>query len=816
MYELCYTSAPRGIRPGSSGYTTVAHTRELPPALLQRLESLSTFDHVEKNAAAYAKNPINHAHLTFGSGQQRLHVVSRIAACEPDHSGRTNYLAHHVVVSEAESRGLPAGPAAFAADSSLFRGNWSGEPQLLSPRHLPSVVERGHADGQGWRDAGFDPGWVRYAADLVQRRGKPLYIVYPTGMDALALLADIVAAVPDSQRWGVTFATHATTGFPGLGVDCLVRFVFAGTPYAAEVLARSRPEHCIDLTKPRAAPAIVRQHVAESATPQRSAGQPSDTARGGGKLGNEPWDLPRRGSAEDLHSMPRAPAGARRSTGVSAPSLMSRAAAAWALGAVLSLAVIAAGATVWVRSWRSTEKELAARSADRGEIQGNKTRQPPTTTSNTLTQEAPQGPAGSSPENIDSEAPPTATLGGDPPGDAGPPEAEPTSALGQDETAMSKPGPVIATDQSAPTARKKSFSFADIAGVREKAGRARQFGWSATLVSGLGQDDEVEVTLGSEADVVGYEVSSKNKKKWELKEKDGPRRTLATFKREKDMLILGVEANGELVRFLTCIVTVDAKTAPKETHEFAIGVPIKNRLGLTPAETPSGSDDPLIQACGNDFHLFRDRKTYEWLNRILVANPELRLKVTFDEMRLTGGVEVVDSIPSLVVKRLKGKSGTTYSPDEWRLCGFVLAMPEAKTGTFRLINYWIQNPSTRISPSSTQGIRLPIPPDEKQAVADLVSEVDKAENDVEKAHAAAQNPELKKEQKADAEAAHQEAIARRAAAVEALSNGRTNYENSKSIVTKMPLSDFQEVPVRISLCRPGVEAEIVIVDSLKQ
>ena len=44
--ELIYTSAPRGLKPGSHGFCTVAVTQGMPPNLAERLEALSGYRHV--------------------------------------------------------------------------------------------------------------------------------------------------------------------------------------------------------------------------------------------------------------------------------------------------------------------------------------------------------------------------------------------------------------------------------------------------------------------------------------------------------------------------------------------------------------------------------------------------------------------------------------------------------------------------------------------------------------------------------------------------------------------------------------------------
>jgi len=44
--QLIYTSAPRGIVPGQSGYCTVARSAEMREPLMLRLEQLSYYQHL--------------------------------------------------------------------------------------------------------------------------------------------------------------------------------------------------------------------------------------------------------------------------------------------------------------------------------------------------------------------------------------------------------------------------------------------------------------------------------------------------------------------------------------------------------------------------------------------------------------------------------------------------------------------------------------------------------------------------------------------------------------------------------------------------
>ncbi|HCS51626.1 MAG TPA: hypothetical protein DIW81_08550, partial [Planctomycetaceae bacterium] len=63
IYELVYTSAPAGLRPGSSGYCTVQSSRGIPAPTVDLLESLSGYRHVyTAGTPEAAKNPVNYGH----------------------------------------------------------------------------------------------------------------------------------------------------------------------------------------------------------------------------------------------------------------------------------------------------------------------------------------------------------------------------------------------------------------------------------------------------------------------------------------------------------------------------------------------------------------------------------------------------------------------------------------------------------------------------------------------------------------------------------------------------------------------------------
>ena len=101
--ELLYTSAPRGLKPGSRGFCTVLSTQGMPAPLATALEGLSGYRLISSAGDKGAnRNPIVYSHLILPAGGRTLNVLSRIAEFGLDYSQRANKLAHHVVLDKTE------------------------------------------------------------------------------------------------------------------------------------------------------------------------------------------------------------------------------------------------------------------------------------------------------------------------------------------------------------------------------------------------------------------------------------------------------------------------------------------------------------------------------------------------------------------------------------------------------------------------------------------------------------------------------------------------------------------------------------------
>ena len=244
--ELLYTSAPKGLKPGSRGFCTVAMTQGMPPQLVERLESLSGYRQVfAPQDPQAALNPVVYSHLRISVAGRSYHVLLRICAAGLDYSQRNNKFAHHLVLDPRDLS--PAGPAWTLAQPGVMETGWDGTPRLLAAgRRLPSG-NAASAVCSAWQQLTGDAGWGGVLTEAVIERPKtPVTIIFRPGIDPLPLIAESLALLPPDLRWNVTFSTYFTKLPPG--VDCHWRCAVEGS---AE--AKAAQGMIIDLCRPLAA-----------------------------------------------------------------------------------------------------------------------------------------------------------------------------------------------------------------------------------------------------------------------------------------------------------------------------------------------------------------------------------------------------------------------------------------------------------------------------------------------------------------------------------------------------------------------------------
>jgi hypothetical protein len=244
--ELIYTSAERGLRPGTRGYCTVAHTRGLAPAALQVMEALSAYKSLYGvHEEVFADNPISFSHYCSTLLGRSVSVLSRVSPVQADHTGRSNKLAHHVLL---HAREYPAGgPLWLSRQPGFFLESWDGEPRLLE---MPKAVPTGEevcGKAETWEKITGDAGHAAWLPALFQKApGQIVYLIFSPGMPMLSLLSEAMALLPAAKRWQVTYNTYFTT-LPA-GMSCLWRCCVPEAEILRDV-RRNPQSKILDLTE---------------------------------------------------------------------------------------------------------------------------------------------------------------------------------------------------------------------------------------------------------------------------------------------------------------------------------------------------------------------------------------------------------------------------------------------------------------------------------------------------------------------------------------------------------------------------------------
>ncbi len=261
IQELIYTSAVKGVRPGSSGYCTVAHTRGMNPAMIRMLESLSAYSGNNNGSLRTADAPTAIiSHWRVITGHETVSILSSVTAVEGEHTGRDNKLAHHFVFS-AGDRPM-CGPAKIA-EQSIFENQWRKAPTLLEPRHssaMDNLASDTDSDNYGgnWEQLTGDAGWAGYPVHCFNQNDKrPLYLVYETGMNILPLIRESLNLIPPAKRWLVSFSTWFVSS--PAGVSCLWRGCPAAAWQPQERNSSFNTALILDLTKPLGEPPPCRE-----------------------------------------------------------------------------------------------------------------------------------------------------------------------------------------------------------------------------------------------------------------------------------------------------------------------------------------------------------------------------------------------------------------------------------------------------------------------------------------------------------------------------------------------------------------------------
>ena len=246
-HELIYTSAERGLRPGTRGYCTVAYTHGMMPQTLQLLEALSAYRSMYNSAqeAAAVTEPVSWSHYKVTLLGRMSSVLSRISPNGVDHTNRSNKLAHHILISSRERP--TGGPLWLSSQEGMFIERWEGGPRMLDmAKTLPQGDETDFSCAR-WKELTGDAGQAgMLASHFHSTPDKPVFLAFEPGMDMFGLLREAMALLSPEERWNVTYNTYFTS-LPA-GATCVWRCCVPDSEALRE--GRRNPKAIVmDLTK---------------------------------------------------------------------------------------------------------------------------------------------------------------------------------------------------------------------------------------------------------------------------------------------------------------------------------------------------------------------------------------------------------------------------------------------------------------------------------------------------------------------------------------------------------------------------------------
>lgn len=243
--ELILTSVSQGLEPNDQGFCPVAESGTVPPQLVMRLKSISSFKHLfPPESEDAAKNPIAYSHLIVPALDSTFHILSRIADSGVDYQHQPNRLAHHIVLGSEEQ--VPEGPAWILAQHAFHITQWltpavrfvQGRPlptltapppfsrlhqidrerQRLDPERMRATVDSSIHGGSElpplgntpcpiWKQLTGDAGWGGVLAATI-RTGRPVAILFEPGTNVLPLFVESLALLPPAMKWKATFSTY--------------------------------------------------------------------------------------------------------------------------------------------------------------------------------------------------------------------------------------------------------------------------------------------------------------------------------------------------------------------------------------------------------------------------------------------------------------------------------------------------------------------------------------------------------------------------------------------------------------------------------
>jgi hypothetical protein len=248
-FQLVYTSAAKLLDAGRSGYGTVARSKSITPLVVSAIERVSQF----ANLRGLDRNRVIHVHRRITAGSNRFHILTRIVDAGADYTGRTNHIAHHLVISQEEAARAAARGTTPADVLRQFPwlDRWDGAARFFDATEdvpLDHFRPDGRNSGsQSWAALTGNPAHARLLSwEAAPRTGV---LVIPVAVDTLHLLAEALAEF-GPQSWSRSFTTSLETTDELSELEWVI-----STPQAfTEIQSRCGSRTLFDLTHPQTLP----------------------------------------------------------------------------------------------------------------------------------------------------------------------------------------------------------------------------------------------------------------------------------------------------------------------------------------------------------------------------------------------------------------------------------------------------------------------------------------------------------------------------------------------------------------------------------
>lgn len=232
MLELIHTSVPQGLKENTSGFCSVAWTAGMPVNLIPPLEQLCAYRALYPfGDPKYNLNPVAIAYQHIKYGGTILPVLSRIASAGLDYSGRSNKIAHQILLQKEETASPDFSPAALCRNSRTFVTEWNQPPQELPIRHIIAPKEV-RIPAENWNKIAGNAAWAGIIAEhYLLNPSRAVYMEYPEGFPPetlLLLVTEITSLLTKEQELSFTFNTYFTS-LP-TGGACFLRFCPENSP----------------------------------------------------------------------------------------------------------------------------------------------------------------------------------------------------------------------------------------------------------------------------------------------------------------------------------------------------------------------------------------------------------------------------------------------------------------------------------------------------------------------------------------------------------------------------------------------------------